>query len=456
MSAPLRKGWCPGALRPMRTGDGLLVRVRLTGGALPAGTARALAQAARDFGNGLFDLSARANLQMRGVSDDTLPPLLDRLSALGVLDADEAAEQVRNVLASPLAGLDPMALIDVTALTRRLEGRLTADPALHALPPKFGFLVDGGGALRLDGVEADIGLRAADADVFRLTAGHATLGFVAPENAIEAALDVARAFLRHRRPDERRMRDLVKRLQDEACETPLPGRERGGGEGGVLEELSPASRFIRPGLAPQPSPEPGEGRAPLLAGCKLFGDGHASGFFAAAAPFGRLDADQLAGLATLAEKQGTALRLSPWRAIILAPVPAGEAASLGTAIASLGLVVDDTDPRLAIAACPGSPSCLSGQASAQADAARLAPVFAPFIRAGASVHVSGCAKGCARRAPASIVLVGQGGRYGLAFDADSRAPSETAPMDIGEIAALLKRRVAANGAKKNSAERDSP
>ena len=26
--APRRKGWCPGALRPMETGDGLLVRVR--------------------------------------------------------------------------------------------------------------------------------------------------------------------------------------------------------------------------------------------------------------------------------------------------------------------------------------------------------------------------------------------------------------------------------------------
>ena len=175
----------------------------------------------------------------------------------------------------------------------------------------------------------------------------------------------------------------------------------------------------------------------------------ASGFFAAAAPFGRLDAGQLQGLGRLAQERGSALRLSPWRAVILAPIPVGEAASLGEAVASLGLVVDPADPRLAIAACPGNPSCLSGQASAQADAARLAPVFAPFIRAGASVHVSGCAKGCARRAPASIVLVGQGGRYGLAFDADSRAPSETAPMDIGEIAALLKRRVAANKSSAN-------
>ena len=37
----LRKGWCPGALRPMLTGDGLLVRLRLSGGIVPAALARA-------------------------------------------------------------------------------------------------------------------------------------------------------------------------------------------------------------------------------------------------------------------------------------------------------------------------------------------------------------------------------------------------------------------------------
>ena len=28
MSAPVIQGWCPGALRPMMSGDGLVVRVR--------------------------------------------------------------------------------------------------------------------------------------------------------------------------------------------------------------------------------------------------------------------------------------------------------------------------------------------------------------------------------------------------------------------------------------------
>ena len=33
MSAPIVQGWCPGAHRPMMSGDGLVVRVRLALGA---------------------------------------------------------------------------------------------------------------------------------------------------------------------------------------------------------------------------------------------------------------------------------------------------------------------------------------------------------------------------------------------------------------------------------------
>ena len=36
MSAAAIKGWCPGALRPMQSGDGLVVRVRPFGGRLEA------------------------------------------------------------------------------------------------------------------------------------------------------------------------------------------------------------------------------------------------------------------------------------------------------------------------------------------------------------------------------------------------------------------------------------
>ena len=101
----LRKGWCPGALRPMMARDGLLVRLKITSGIVSAALALAVADLAERHGNGLIDLSARANLQLRGVTEESLPALLDGLDALGLLDADARSEAVRNVLSSPLAGL---------------------------------------------------------------------------------------------------------------------------------------------------------------------------------------------------------------------------------------------------------------------------------------------------------------------------------------------------------------
>jgi len=38
--APLRKGWCPGARRPMPVKDGLLVRLRISGGIVAAAIMR--------------------------------------------------------------------------------------------------------------------------------------------------------------------------------------------------------------------------------------------------------------------------------------------------------------------------------------------------------------------------------------------------------------------------------
>ena len=157
MSAAIQpRGWCPGALRPMLSGDGWLVRLRISGGVVSASAARAIADCAKTYGNGLLDLSARANLQLRGVRQASLPALVEALQAHGLIDESAEAESVRNVLASPLAGLAPDAAFDIRPYVRALERRLASDEALHGLPSKFGFIIDDGGGLSLSGVGADI------------------------------------------------------------------------------------------------------------------------------------------------------------------------------------------------------------------------------------------------------------------------------------------------------------
>src|SRR3712207_6697032 len=101
------RGWCPGVRRPMATGDGLLVRLHPFAGRLSADQAHFIARAAREYGNGHLDITARGNLQIRGVREDTYPALLALLEREGLVEPDGDGPNRLTVL-SPLAGRDPL------------------------------------------------------------------------------------------------------------------------------------------------------------------------------------------------------------------------------------------------------------------------------------------------------------------------------------------------------------
>lgn len=144
------QGWCPGALRPMMSGDGLVVRVRPRMARLTPVQMRGLATAALTHGNGLIDLTARANLQLRGVRAEAHLALLDDLYALGLIDADEAAERHRNIVVSPFWTEG-----DGTAEVARTVEAALCDPAYTAVSGKFGVAIDPANPV-LRGVSADI------------------------------------------------------------------------------------------------------------------------------------------------------------------------------------------------------------------------------------------------------------------------------------------------------------
>ena len=132
---------CPGVLRLIAAADGLLARVRLPGGLVSAGQLRVLARLARELGDGRVELTSRGNVQLRGLAADAGSPLTSELSAAGLLPS-LSHDRVRNVLASPLAGLDGGT--DLTGIVRALDAGLCARPRLAQLPGRFLFAVDDG------------------------------------------------------------------------------------------------------------------------------------------------------------------------------------------------------------------------------------------------------------------------------------------------------------------------
>ncbi|NIZ59684.1 precorrin-3B synthase [Sedimentitalea sp. CY04] len=345
--APKVYGWCPGALRPMMSGDGLVVRIRAPLGRLTSDQAQAVADLSQRYGNGLLDLSARANLQMRGVSEKDHPILIAALQDLGLVDTDAATEARRNVLITPFWNQGD----ETHKLGQQLSNALTAATDL-SLPGKFGFAIDTGPSPVLRDTAADIRIER-NSDGLVLIADRAETGLpVTAATAVKEALSLAHWFLAHGgAPDGRgRMKTLIAR--------------RGPPSAHVANLGSPAERPIL-----------GQTATGQLVGLE----------------FGQIPATSYAQLAT-----HRALRLTPWRALLvegasnLAPLP--------------GLILDATDPRLRVSVCTGAPGCTQALSPTR----QLARDLAPHVPAKSPLHLSGCAKGCAHPAAAPLTLTATG------------------------------------------------
>lgn len=379
------KGWCPGALRPMASGDGLVLRIRAPNGRLTPDQARGIAGLSRRHGNGLIDLTSRANLQLRGVDAAGHPAALDALAELGLLDPDAGAESRRNVILSPFAPLDGPAWQVAAAIARAMTA-----PDAPQVPGKFGFAVDTC-AWVLDAVPCDIRLRPVDGG-WQVVPDGGDWGLIAPDpaSAAASALALARWFAQGGIHDGRgRMRDYLRHQP----------------------ALPPGARPIAaPEPADAPGPNPGPGPAP---------NGWMLGF-----AFGQITPAQLEACADAGP-----LRLTPWRALLIegadAPLPVPDA------------IRDAENPLLRIHACTGAPACPQALADVRALARQLAPRLGPRPDPR-TLHLSGCAKGCAHRGRADLTLIATGpDRFDLIRDGSVRDQVAQHDLDKDALAQLL-------------------
>lgn len=346
------QGWCPGALRPMMSGDGLVVRVRPQGGRLTSVQAAGIAAAARAHGNGLIDLSARGNVQLRGVTENSHAPLIADLRKLDLIDADAAGEARRNILVTPFAN----------AATDALAARLGAALAdMPPLPGKFGFVVDTGPAPVFAEIAGDIRLeRATDGGLVLRCDGLALGAAVSESEVPAAAVALARWFV---------------------------------ASGGVSAGRGRMAALVGRGARPDGPLAPHVAPAPALAppDPAILPQGALMGF-----AFGQMQAETLAALATLGP-----IRVTPWRMLLVEGLTAFPALA--------GLITRADDPLRRVEACSGAPACLQALAPVRDLAARLAGQMPQ----GSVLHVSGCAKGCAHPAPADVTLVATGAGFDL-------------------------------------------
>ncbi|MBB4956135.1 sulfite reductase beta subunit-like hemoprotein [Agrobacterium vitis] len=158
-SASARRGACPTLTNPMRSGDGLLARLRpIEPGLMPAQWSL-LARLARQFGNGLLDVTARGNLQIRGLNEDSAPQLAQALDDAGMFSHSGLAVET-----PPLSGIDASEVTNAERLASRIREAVQRHRPILKLAPKLSIVVNGGGLCNLSTASADVRL-----DAVRLT-----------------------------------------------------------------------------------------------------------------------------------------------------------------------------------------------------------------------------------------------------------------------------------------------
>ncbi|MCX5193637.1 cobalamin biosynthesis protein CobG [Streptomyces sp. NBC_00249] len=379
---------CPGALRLHAADDGYLARVRIPGGLLTAAQAFALAGAADRFGDGHLELTSRGNVQLRGLADGCGGALAELLDAAGLLPAP-GHERVRNIVATPMAGIGSTGRPDVTPWVGELDRLLCASTRATALSGRFLFALDDG--------RGDVAALDPDVTVLGIPHGRALLRLGAAAGAVElAAADAPRAawlaaayFL-----------DAAEAAGTRAwrvAELPLE-RALDVGEFAARLGVAGIAGEVRPEVAwpycPPPRPS-GSDAGEQDALCVL-------------PPLGRLASAQwrvLAGAA--ADGDGGGLRVTPWRSIVLP-----RAGAHRHAVAGAGLVLAPDDPWESVTACTGRPGCAKSLADVRADARALVQLS----RGPLPVHWSGCARRCGHPRGAAWVdaTATAGGGYELA------------------------------------------
>jgi ferredoxin-nitrite reductase len=392
-----------------------MCRLRFPGGAISSHQLRGVADLADQYAGGFADVTTRANLQLREIAAAQGPRVVEGLFDLGIINRGSGADNIRNVTAGPTSGFDRQELIETLPLAKELHHYILQHRELYGLPRKFNIAFDGGGAVRALEDTNDIGFTAvqvtqenATAETpagvyFELGLGgitghqdftHQTGVLLRPEECTPAAAAIVRVFLAHGDRTDRNKARLkylldawgVEKFLDEAQKL-LPFRWR---------------RFPRERLAPRP-PEDRFAHVGVHAQRQP-----GKCYVGVVLPVGRMTADQMRGLAAIAEEYGSrSLRLTVWQNLLIPDIEEKNLAAVQRRLEEIGLDWRATSFRAGLVACTGNTGCKYAASNTKGQAMILAEHLESRMELDqpVNIHLTGCHHSCAQHFLGDIGLL---------------------------------------------------
>jgi sulfite reductase (ferredoxin) len=390
--------------------DYFMMRIGIPNGILTSHQMRVIGELTRKHARNLADITVRQAIQIHWLTIESLPEVVDALSAIGLSPKGACGDVVRNVTGCPLAGVAADEIVDASPLARDVSRLLSGNSEFYNLPRKFKISVTGCPSWCSHPEVNDIALTAVEHNgqvgySLRVGGGlskdpHLAVrldAFVLPEQVLPVVRAIAEIFreqqvLRDSR-DRARLKFLflrfgwtAKTFLDE-----IHARVDFKLQPAVPERIPDDIYRDHSGINPQ--------RTPGLS------------YVGASVLRGRLSGDQLVAAADLADAYGSgSLRTTVSQNFVIVDVPNHKTAELAGKLNLLGIHVDGSSFWRGAIACTGTEFCKLAITETKGFTRWLVdeledrlPGFDQQLR----LHVTGCSNGCGQHWIADIGLEGK-------------------------------------------------
>ncbi len=391
--------------------DSYMCRLRFPGGALKSWQMRGLAEMADKYAGGYTDVTTRGNLQFREIKAEDPINVILGLRDLGIINYGSGADNIRNVTASPLSGVDSNELIETLPLARDMHYYIIQHREMYGLPRKFNIAFDGGGTVSALEDTNDIGFTAVEASAddlpkgvyFQLTLGgitghkdfaRPTGVLLEPHECVDVAGAIVKVFIKSGDRTNRNKARLKYVLDDWGFDKYLEEVEK---------ELGRTLRRVPLDACEPRRSDDRQGHVGIHPQSQ-----EGLNYVGVALPVGRLTSDQMHSLAAIADKWGNGdLRLTVWQNVIIPNIADEHLDEVKRMIESIDLDWNANSVRAGLIACTGSAGCKYAAAPTKANALTIADYVEERIELDSpvNIHVTGCHHSCAQHYIGDIGLI---------------------------------------------------
>lgn len=393
-----------------KDGGYFMLRMKLPGGWMTNQQIRVVAGMTKDYARGIADITTRQTFQMHWLTIDMFPDIMARLETvdLGVNKGYFGAcgDICRNIVSSPVTGLDPADVIDPTELVWEASKYFSTNPDYADLPRKYKIGIFGhrsGGQCEINCLSF-YGVRRANGEVgYGMMAGgglstepHLSQDFgvfVKPEQVIAVMEAMTQIYRDHGYRRSRKHARLKYLVADWGTAKMRAEVEKIIGYQLPEAEAQPHAKGYEDKLGVFPQKQEG------------------LSFVGVPVVAGRVTDEQLTNIADLAQEFGSGdIRLTVMQSFYIINVPNEKVPALLEKLAAIGLPVEASPVRKGVVACTGIEFCNLAVTETKARAVQIVEELDQNVKWTDSeffrINVNGCPNSCGQHWIADVGLQG--------------------------------------------------